>query len=50
MSKPSHEEDFERGWEAVRRWMRAVDEGVEAGSYDGARGFVLYLAGGRRAQ
>ncbi len=37
----------ERGWAAVERWMQAVKRGVDAGSYHSARGFVMYLAGGR---
>jgi SAM-dependent methyltransferase len=40
------EEEFERGWAAVRRWMRSVKDGVDAGTYHGARGFVMYLVAG----
>jgi len=40
-------ETFEARWEAVRRWMALVREGVERGEYGSARGFVMYLAAGR---
>jgi len=39
--------DFDRGWAAVARWMTLVREGVAAGTYHSARGFVMYLTGGR---
>lgn len=41
--------DFERSWESVRHWMNLVRDGVEAGTYHAARGFVMYLVGGRKA-
>ena len=40
--------DFDRSWQAVRRWMRLVEDGVDAGTYHAARGFVMYLAAGRK--
>ena len=39
-------EAFDAGWAAVRRWMQAVDAGIEAGTYHAARGFVMYLVAG----
>ncbi len=39
---------FEHAWEAVRRFMDVVRDGVERGTYHAARGFVMYLATGRK--
>ncbi len=39
---------FERGWAAVDRWLEAFVDGVEAGTYHAARGFVMYLVSGRK--
>jgi SAM-dependent methyltransferase len=44
---PQH---FDVCWEAVSRWMDLVREGVERKSYHAARGFVMYLAAGRKPQ
>jgi SAM-dependent methyltransferase len=41
-------ERFDACWAAVRRWMNLVREGVERGTYSAARGFVMYLAAGRK--
>lgn len=41
------QERFELCWEAVRRWMALVREGIAAGTYHSGRGFVMYLAAGR---
>jgi SAM-dependent methyltransferase len=40
--------DFDRGWAAVRRWMDLVLGGIARGEYHAGRGFVMYLAAGRR--
>lgn len=39
---------FAACWEAVRRWMSLVREGVATGRYASARGFVMYLVSGRK--
>jgi SAM-dependent methyltransferase len=40
-------EAFDDCWAAVRRWMTLVREGLARGDYHAARGFVMYLVGGR---
>lgn len=42
------ESAFEAGWTAMERWLRLVEQGVADGTYHAARGFVLYLASGRK--
>ncbi|HTB76623.1 MAG TPA: class I SAM-dependent methyltransferase [Polyangiaceae bacterium] len=41
-------ERFDLCWAAVRRWMNLVRAAVERGAYRAARGFVMYLAAGRK--
>ncbi len=41
-------EAFDKCWEAVRRWSQLVVTGVQRGDYHAGRGFVMYLAAGRR--
>lgn len=41
-------EDFEEKWAAVSRWMTLVRDGIRHGTYHAARGFVMYLAAGRK--
>jgi len=40
-------DDFDRGWQAVERWMDSVQESIAARTYHAARGFVMYLVAGR---
>ena len=42
------EAEFAAAWAAVRRWMSAVQDGIAHGTYHSARGFVMYLAAGRK--
>lgn len=44
------EAEFDEGWAALRRWMKSVADGVAAGTYHGARGFVMYLVAGWKAK
>ena len=41
-------DQFDRCWSAVERWMALVRDGIERGEYHAARGFIMYLVGGRR--
>ena len=41
---------FHTCWAAVERWMALVREGIERGEYHAARGFVMYLTAGRKAE
>jgi SAM-dependent methyltransferase len=40
---------FDACWSAVDRWMTAVAEGIDAGSYHAGRGFIMYLVAARKA-
>jgi len=44
------EAQFDACWQAVRRWMSAVRAGIERGEYHAGRGFVMYLAAGRKGR
>lgn len=39
---------FESAWAVMVRWLRTIEQGIAAGTYHAARGFVLYLASGRK--
>lgn len=39
---------FESAWGVMLRWLRAIEQGIAAGTYHAGRGFVLYLVSGRK--
>lgn len=40
---------FERGWTALSRWREGFAEAARAGTFAAARGYVMYMAAGRRS-
>jgi SAM-dependent methyltransferase len=42
------ESAFESAWSVMLRWLRSIEQGIAAGTYHAARGFVLYLVSGRK--
>lgn len=42
------ESAFESAWAVMLRWLRSIEQGIAAGTYHAARGFVLYLVSGRK--
>jgi hypothetical protein len=42
------ESAFESAWGVTLRWLRALEQGIAAGTYHAGRGFVLYLVAGRK--
>lgn len=41
---------FDRAWALSRTWMRAMERGIKEHTFHAARGFVMYLAAGRKPQ